>query len=67
MPKGDDGACDVAGLDTPKVKPPDDPGGCGSPELLFAGEAGWLPNANGFDGAVAEVGVVPNPKGADAG
>lgn len=31
--------------------------------MLVAGDAGWLPKANGFEGAVADVGV-PNEKGA---
>lgn len=35
--------------------------------MPLAGEAGWLPNANGFDGAVAEVGVTPKAKGAEEG
>ena len=47
--------------------PPDDPGGCGRPALPVAGDAGWLLNANGFDGAVAEVGVAPNAKGVGPG
>lgn len=67
-PKGEDGAW-VAELGAPKVKagPPDEPGGCGSPVLPLAGDPGWLPNVNGFDGAVAEVGVTPKPKGLDDG
>ena len=67
-PNGDDG--DAAGLDAPNEKPPpppDDPGGCGRPALPVAGDAGWLLNANGFDGAVAEVGVAPNAKGVGPG
>lgn len=32
--------------------------------MPVAGDAGWLPKANGFDGAVAEVGVLPKPNGA---
>ena len=35
--------------------------------MLIAGDAGWLPNAKGFDGAVAEVGVPPNENGLDDG
>lgn len=64
-PKGDAGDCDAAGLGCPNAKPgpEDDPGGCGSPVLPVAGDAGWLPNANGFEGAVVEVGV-PNENGA---
>lgn len=64
-PKGEEGACDVAGWAAPNVNagPPDEPGGCGSPALPVAGDAGWLPNANGFDGAVVEVGVAPKPNG----
>ena len=67
-PKGEDGDW-VAELGAPKVKegPPDEPGGCGRPALPVAGDAGWLLNANGFDGAVAEVGVAPNENGLDAG
>lgn len=36
----------------------------GRPGVAAAGDAGWLPNEKGFDGAVAEVGVVPNENGA---
>lgn len=42
------------------------PDAVGSPAFALAGDAGWLPNPNGFDGAVAEVGVVPNENGAGA-
>ena len=64
-PNGDDGDW-RAGLEAPKVnpEPPDEPGGWGRPAFPAAGDAGWLPNANGFDGAVAEVGVPPNANGA---
>ena len=67
-PKGEDGDW-IAEPDAPKVKegPPDEPGGCGSPVLPLAGDAGWLPNENGFDGAVAEIGVTPKAKGLDDG
>ena len=59
-PNGDDAAPAVlAGV--PKLKPAVE-FELGSPALLVAGEAGWLlPKANGFDVAVALVGVdTPN-------
>ena len=32
--------------------------------MTVAGDAGWLPKANGFDGAVTDVGVALNANGA---
>ncbi len=57
---GEDAAAGAAALGAPKVKPPVLPFCAGSPALVAAGEAGWLP-VNVKDEVVA-VGVVPAPK-----